>query len=243
LKYPLKIKHFCTYPNRGGAGVAAWRLVKGLRRHGLDADLFGIWQDREKSDSGARTVRFDKNPIHIVWRLVRKLQVERQQKKINQFNRSKTIPFSIDYSPLGQPMMESANKATIVHLHWVCDFIDYEYFFSNLPVGIPIFWTLHDMNPFMGGFHYEGDQSRNIQLHLIDKYYFNVKKNAYRNLRNNQLDVRIDAIITDKFSDISCLKNKIKASKSFLLKKSLTITISLLNGWVILIIQSYHLMV
>lgn len=52
---------------------------------------------------------------------------------------------------LGQvPLLDTFD---ILHFHWVAGFMDVEY---NLPFlqGKKIVWTLHDMNPFTGGCHY-----------------------------------------------------------------------------------------
>lgn len=43
--------------------------------------------------------------------------------------------------------------ADVINLHWVADFVDYRSFFSR--VHKPILWTMHDMLPFSGGYHYE----------------------------------------------------------------------------------------
>jgi glycosyltransferase involved in cell wall biosynthesis len=44
-------------------------------------------------------------------------------------------------------------EADIVHLHWVAEFIDYGAFF-DFRRG-PVVWTLHDMNTFTGGCHFD----------------------------------------------------------------------------------------
>lgn len=147
----MKITHFTTYPNQGGAGIAAWRLVHGLRSRGVDADLVGIWKFGITDEPGQQNFAYDRKLAHRLWRVARRFQVDQLNKKLPSSSSRGGMPFYSDLSPLGQPMLESATGADIVHLHWVCDFIDYEYFFSKLPVGVPIFWTLHDMNPFTGG--------------------------------------------------------------------------------------------
>jgi len=44
-------------------------------------------------------------------------------------------------------------EADVVNLHWVANFLDFESFFRKN--NKPVVWTLHDMNPFSGGEHYE----------------------------------------------------------------------------------------
>jgi glycosyltransferase involved in cell wall biosynthesis len=43
----------------------------------------------------------------------------------------------------------------VINLHWVANFLDYETFFPAVASGSPIVWTLHDMNAFTGGCHYD----------------------------------------------------------------------------------------
>jgi glycosyltransferase involved in cell wall biosynthesis len=67
--------------------------------------------------------------------------------------------------------------ADVVHLHWVAGFLNYPSFFRKLR-GKHIVWTLHDMNPFMGIFHYGGDQMRNPQLSQLDLQSLHIKTKA-----------------------------------------------------------------
>jgi len=46
-------------------------------------------------------------------------------------------------------------QADIVNLHWTTRFLDHRSFFAN--VKKPIVWTLHDMNPWSGGYPYDKD--------------------------------------------------------------------------------------
>ena len=51
-------------------------------------------------------------------------------------------------------------ERTILHLHWLGDFVDYETLLESVPASVPIVWTLHDMYPFTGGCHYSNDCRR-----------------------------------------------------------------------------------
>lgn len=66
-----------------------------------------------------------------------------------------SLPFteySIDFGSL-------TKDANIIHLHWLGWHFDYADFFSEMKK--PIVWTIHDMNPFLGLFHYRGDAMSN----------------------------------------------------------------------------------
>ncbi|MGM1056426.1 MAG: glycosyltransferase [Bacteroidota bacterium] len=61
--------------------------------------------------------------------------------------------FSFPNSDYDLTQSDLYKEADIINLHWVGNFLDYASFFEkNIK---PIVWTLHDMNPFSGGEHYE----------------------------------------------------------------------------------------
>lgn len=64
--------------------------------------------------------------------------------------------FSDDRSEHSADALKQVPPSDILHLHWIAGFVDYRDFFSRLPRGLPIVWTLHDMNPFTGGCHFDG---------------------------------------------------------------------------------------
>jgi glycosyltransferase involved in cell wall biosynthesis len=51
-------------------------------------------------------------------------------------------------------------NADILHLHWIAFMADYPSFFRSIPATQPIVWTLHDMNPFTGGCHFDSGCGR-----------------------------------------------------------------------------------
>ena len=60
-----------------------------------------------------------------------------------------------DFDVNEHPLIDAAD---IVHLHWTANFLNWQSFFAS--VARPIVWTLHDMNPFSGIFHYGIDADR-----------------------------------------------------------------------------------
>ncbi|MGC3979004.1 MAG: glycosyltransferase [Paludibacteraceae bacterium] len=72
-------------------------------------------------------------------------------------------------------------NSEIIHLHWVADFLNYFDFFKNN--NKPIVWTLHDMNPFTGGEHYNEvycgiDENGNPVKRIYTKEEIDVFKNV-----------------------------------------------------------------
>jgi glycosyltransferase involved in cell wall biosynthesis len=64
--------------------------------------------------------------------------------------------FSDDRSANNADVLGQMPPSDIVNLHWVAGFFDYREFFRKLPDRLPVVWTLHDMNPFTGGCHFDG---------------------------------------------------------------------------------------
>jgi glycosyltransferase involved in cell wall biosynthesis len=63
--------------------------------------------------------------------------------------------FSDDRSPQNADVLKQIPQSDILNLHWVAGFIDYRVFFRKISRNLPVVWTLHDMNPFTGGCHFD----------------------------------------------------------------------------------------
>ncbi|MHC4503855.1 MAG: glycosyltransferase family 4 protein, partial [Planctomycetota bacterium] len=69
-------------------------------------------------------------------------------------------PFHDDRSEQGADLLKQLPRADVIHLHWVARFVDYRAFLPAAAERAPLVWTLHDMNPFTGGCHYDRDCGR-----------------------------------------------------------------------------------
>jgi glycosyltransferase involved in cell wall biosynthesis len=90
-------------------------------------------------------------------RLRRRIRLEIINKDVARH--STTRPAHLDYfsdDRTAEPdlLTNALPEADLYNLHWVAGLLDYRTFFDRLPRGIPLVWTLHDMNPFTGGCHY-----------------------------------------------------------------------------------------
>jgi glycosyltransferase involved in cell wall biosynthesis len=70
-------------------------------------------------------------------------------------------PFSDDRSAFGGRALNQCPQPDVWHLHWISGFVDLPAFFST--VTAPVVWTLHDMNPFTGGCHYDRGCDRFVE--------------------------------------------------------------------------------
>lgn len=169
----MKIVHIAR-SDGWGAGTAAIRLHEGLMRSGADSTFLCL----NKKTATENVVVFKKRNSFLD-RLLRKLWLksslhEKQAARlagadgIFEAFTFATSEFRIEDHPL-------VKEADIIHLHWVANFINFPTFFKNIKQ--PVVWTLHDMNPFMGGFHYENDQRVNAgKMARIDNGVFEEKR-------------------------------------------------------------------
>jgi glycosyltransferase involved in cell wall biosynthesis len=86
-------------------------------------------------------------------------------------------PFS-DYKLHEHPLVKSAD---IINLHWISGFVDIPSFLKH--INKPVIWTLHDMNPYLGGFHYDIDAQNNPQLSGLESKYLRIKKDALNGIK------------------------------------------------------------
>ena len=80
---------------------------------------------------------------------------------------------SLPSSPYRLEDVDLVKEADIINLHWVSGLLDYSSFFKNIKK--PVVWTIHDMNPFSGIFHYSNDESL-----LSDKHFLKINYEAKR---------------------------------------------------------------
>lgn len=186
----IKILHISTF-QRGGAGMAAMRLHKGLLEHGIQSRFLFL----EKGETSANEIQYKKRAYlwQLMLRIFRKFgmplnleqknefSIRKHKRKVEMFSFARTAHLQLHEHPL-------VKECDIIHLHWVANFIDFSTFFQNL--NKPVVWTLHDMNPFQGGFHYKGDQERwNTQFHPHNDRQFSIKKNALLCVSSDMLTV------------------------------------------------------
>ena len=157
----MKVVHLNTTDTRGGAAIAAYRLHRGLRRQGRDSTMFVA--NRYSDDP---TVAAFEPPLDFTSRLSRILRKELIWRNFVRYQTTRPDgcdSFSDDRSEYGATLVRQLPSSDLINLHWVAGFLDYQSFFSQLPRDVSIVWTLHDMNPFTGGCHYNEGCSRYTQ--------------------------------------------------------------------------------
>ncbi len=197
----MKILHINT-ATTGGAATAALRIHQGMVNQGLDSHFLSLSNTsssisnhhvysgpvkKTKPDYPILSLknwikeRFFKS-YEKALEIYKKEHVRKQKMRtpsvINGFNTFSL--FSYPETPYDITETQIYRDADIIHLHWVAEFLDYATFFKKNKK--PIVWTMHDMNPIMGGFHYKNDLLDNLETHEIeDKRLEEIKIDAYSN--------------------------------------------------------------
>lgn len=186
----IKVLHISTFQN-GGAGIAAMRLHKSLIAQGVESKFLFL----EKGIETEFIQQFKKKNylFELLLRVMKKLGLppnleQRNDYKIRKYKRQFEM-FSFAITPYTRlPEHPFIQECDIVNLHWVANFIDYQTFFQK--INKPIVWTLHDMNPFQGGFHYELDAFNYAKyLNELDNEQHHIKKKALAKQLNHAITV------------------------------------------------------
>lgn len=182
----MNILHITT-STKGGAGIAALRLHKALCESNISSGFLSIDLTLNFNNEFVDDSYFKYKKSSIVKRIFNKIkrfiipsykfnQTEKFKRLKSELNcEIATLPFS-NYNLHKHPLVLEAD---IINLHWVSGIVDYPTFFKNCRK--PIVWTLHDMNPFQGIFHYKDDQNRNE--HIIGDFDGEMKQLKKKSLK------------------------------------------------------------
>ncbi len=149
----MKIVLISTHAQTGGAAKASWRLMKLLRKNGIDIKM--LVQDGENINEGiySTTHGMVKRWKNLARFILERLVFLRQE-------RSKSIRFLFSLANTGESLARNpqVREADIIHLHWINGgFLSLKSLGEILELGKPVVWTFHDMWPFTGGCHYALD--------------------------------------------------------------------------------------
>lgn len=149
----MRVVHLNKSDCRGGAAIAASRLVEALRGANIEASMLVAQKSGDRQwvhqlvKSHADKIKLNFN---FILDLVHFLPHERNASVRFAFSMAKS-GFDISKHPL-------ISNADIIHLHWFNQgFLSLKGMRSLFELGKPVVWTLHDMWAFTGGCHYAGD--------------------------------------------------------------------------------------
>ena len=146
----MRVYHLSSAPFAGGAARAGFRLHEGLLR---ETGVESIWLDAEGSAHGPSVTKLSQ-PLK---RSPLLLRIRRKKwAKITREHFGPTTPPASN--PIGWgniDILEKLPKPDVWNLHWVSWFLDWENLLPWMAEQAPIVWTLHDLNPLRGIWHYE----------------------------------------------------------------------------------------
>jgi glycosyltransferase involved in cell wall biosynthesis len=157
----VKIYHLSSAPFSGGASRAGFRLHEGLLR---ETGVESVWLDAEGSAHGPSVLKLPPptKPSPLLLRMRRK-----KWAKITREHFGPTSPPASN--PIGWgsiEMLEKLPKPDVWNLHWVSWFLDWENLLPWMAEQAPIVWTLHDLNPLRGIWHYEPQPEERTPIRL-----------------------------------------------------------------------------
>ena len=148
----MRVALINTMDLKGGAARAAYRLHKGLRANGVDSTYYV--RDQTRNDLTIRRFVPDPAPAAKAHRDASKGARDAAYNAYATTRSADIELFSQEWVDGDENFFVQMPRADIINLHWVAGFVDYPTFFSAR-VRQPVVWTLHDMNPFTGGCHYD----------------------------------------------------------------------------------------
>lgn len=150
----MKIVHVNTFDISGGAARSAYRLHQGLQVLGRDSSMFVCQADSK--DPTVTEMQRSEDFLHRIGRRLRKDTIARDFRTYRPTRPKGLEPFQDCRSHYRSDFLRQLPDCDILNLHWIGNsFLDYESFFASVPAKTRVVWTLHDMNAFTGGCHYD----------------------------------------------------------------------------------------
>jgi glycosyltransferase involved in cell wall biosynthesis len=145
----MKITLLSTFDVNGGAPIAAYRLLNGLRNVAMDTKM--MVQIKSSQDPDVLDISIESSPKKVERRIFDQIL----KKEIMQ-NRSKLSEtwFSIPYPGYDLSEIDRIRQSDILNLHWVAGFQSVESVSKLMNLDSSVVWTLHDENPYTGGCHF-----------------------------------------------------------------------------------------
>lgn len=171
------------------------RLHKALLEQGIESKVL-VGQTNIVSDDIVKTTetmrgRYKVSNVPVLDKIIRALRrkgkcmtpMEKMEFELAKLDRKYPAYFDLPLSSFELEKHPLVEWADIINLHWISGFVDFPTFFDS--VKKPIVWTMHDLNPFYGGFHHIRLRDKYFsQYENLEKESYNVKKKALAGFGN-----------------------------------------------------------
>jgi len=140
----MRVLHFSTFDNDGGAARGSLWLHRALRAEGIDSLMM---VGRKKSDDASIL------PLpHLADRLAAKLRGRLDAAPLLRYDKTDDAFWTLGWLPARISHIVEEVDPDVVHLHWIgAGFLPID---ALKRIGRPLVWTLRDMWPLTGGCHY-----------------------------------------------------------------------------------------
>ncbi len=179
----MKVLHINSFPY-GGAFTGAYRLHEALLKHGVASKMLVSLPPLNQILS---EVFFYNKPFRnpnifnaILSEMGFPITANQMRKHYIKGIEGKYEIISFPFSDFDITESKEYHEAEIIHLHWIAGFIDYKRFFKKCKK--PVVFTLRDLNPILGIFHYEGDKERNKSFDDIEKKALDTKISSLKEI-------------------------------------------------------------
>jgi glycosyltransferase involved in cell wall biosynthesis len=218
----VKVVHISTHDISGGAARAASRIHEGLVALGVESSM--LVAVRAGDGPGVTEVTVDRSLAARVRRRVLRYRMTADRARYAHSEPAGFEKFSHHRAELGADLVREFPAADILHLHWIADYLDYGPFFRAAPAGQRFVWTLHDMNPFTGGCHYDADCGRftmmcgacpqlgSTEERDLSREIWSGKRRALAGLSDDSLHVVADSYWLQRESRNSSLLGRFRSS-------------------------------
>lgn len=148
----VKIHHLSSAHFSGGAARAGFRIHCALLAAGHES----VWVDAGR-DCPERPDIVRAAPARRRWKgWARLLRLDERRRFRRAFSAARTLA-TIPSGPGTKELITAAGWPDLFHFHWVSDYLDWAGALPALTARVPVVWTLHDLNPLGGAWHYDPD--------------------------------------------------------------------------------------
>lgn len=168
----MRILHIST-DDYGGAGLCCLRIHQSLMNSGIESKVV-VLNKTKKIDGLYQYGHLRDKISRIPSKILRILgfQITNRNSRL-WLQKVYHAPFSLPISSVNLLKNEWVKWADIIHLHWVCNYLDYPSFFRGIDK--PVVWTLHDEYFFYGIAHYSNQVLKDNEM---EHHYAHLKREA-----------------------------------------------------------------
>lgn len=157
----MRIIHLNGDDFGGGAYRSALRLHTGLLSRGMDSRML-VGMKRSAGDR-VQALVFSDRPTARGARALRRVRLAVERACSRRRHPVGYEAFDDDRSQYGPSLVQSIPTCDVLNLHFVAGLLDFSSCMPLLGERAAVVWTLHDMNPFTGGCHFDDQCGRWMQ--------------------------------------------------------------------------------